>query len=63
MNQPYPYRPGVPLSREQSQIMAIRFSPDWTLVEIAQAVRKMGGRLANDNRGGLVVVRSEQSCK
>lgn len=54
---PYPYRPGVPLSREACEVLSVRFAPDWTMVEVAQAVRKMGGRMVADTHGGYVVVR------
>jgi hypothetical protein len=57
MNNPYPYRPRAPLSREACEVLSIRFSPDWTMIEVAQAVRAMGGRMVADTRGGYVVVR------
>lgn len=59
MQQPYPYRPRAPLSREACEVLSVRFAPDWTMVEVAQAVRKMGGRMVADTRGGFAIVRAK----
>ncbi len=56
----YPYRPSEPLTRDACQVMSVRFAPDWTMVEVAKAVSGMGGKLANDGKGSLIVVRADK---
>lgn len=53
----YPYTPGIPLSREHLDVMRLRFAPEWPLAEIARLIQSVGGRIVNDGRGGLVVVK------
>lgn len=57
----YPYTPGIPLSRERLDVMRIRFALEWPLAEIARLIHAVGGRIVNDGRGGLVVVKGGKS--
>lgn len=58
--QPYRYSAQERMTRAQLDVMRVRFAPDWTLFEVAKAVSGMGGRLVNDGKGGLVVVRDSK---